>query len=134
MILALAVALSGCAGADPGTTSTTGSAPSNETPNSSGAPDTGAPATEEAGRRIAVSIGDGRVSGDTGRVPVVLGETVTLVVTSDTADEVHVHGYDLSTPVAADRPATLTVTADVPGVFGVELHEAGTVLLSLQVG
>ncbi len=133
MILALAVALSGCAGADPGTTSTTRSAPLTETPKSSGTPDTGTPATEEGGRRIAVSIGNGRVSGDTGRVPVALGETVTLVITSDTADEVHLHGYDVSTPVAADRPATLTLTADVPGVFEVELHEAGTVLLRLEV-
>jgi hypothetical protein len=63
-----------------------------------------------------------------------LGETVTLVITSDAADELHVHGYDLTAAVAADRPTTLTFTVDTPGVFEVELHDAGTALLSLQVG
>jgi heme/copper-type cytochrome/quinol oxidase subunit 2 len=65
---------------------------------------------------------------------VTVGETVTLAVSSDAADEVHVHGYDVTAKVAAGRPATLTFPADVPGVFEVELHEAGTMLLSLQVG
>ncbi len=120
--LLLAVALGGCAGTDPGTAA------------ASAAPAPGIPAPEDAGQRIAVAVDEGRVSGDTGRVPVALGETVTLVVTSDTADEVHVHGYDLTTPVSTDRPATTTFDADVPGVFEVELHEAGTVLLTLQVG
>ena len=74
------------------------------------------------------------MSGDTGRVPVASGEQVTLVVTSDVADEIHVHGYDLTTAIAPSRPAELTFEATVPGVFEVELHEAGTVLLTLQVG
>ena len=136
VLLGAVVTLAGCAaGTEAGTMSAPGSAPASGSPaGSSDAPDTGTPATEEAGRRIAVSIREGRVSGDTGRIPVALGETVSLVITSDTADEVHVHGYDVTAPVAADRPATLTLAADVPGVFEVELHEAGTVLLSLQVG
>ena len=81
-----------------------------------------------------MSVAGGEVSGDTGRVPVALGDTVTLVVTSDAADELHVHGYDLTAAVAADRPTTLSFTADTPGVFEVELHDAGAALLSLQVG
>ena len=68
-------------------------------------------------------------------MPVAVGEHVTLVITSDVADEVHVHGYDLdgrrSSP--GSRPSS-TFDATIPGVFEVELHEAGTLLLSLQVG
>jgi hypothetical protein len=121
------VLLAGCAGTAPAEAE--GGAPA------SGSPPTGsAPATEDAGQRIDVTVAAGRVGGDTGRVPVSLGETVTLTVTGDAADEVHLHGYDLTAPLAPGRPATLTFVADVPGVFEAELHGAGTVLLTLQVG
>ena len=76
----------------------------------------------------------GQVSGDTGRVPVPAGEHVTLVVTSDAPDELHVHGYDLGADLAPGTPATVEFDATIPGVFEVELHDAGTLLLSLQVG
>ncbi|WP_193345672.1 hypothetical protein [Blastococcus saxobsidens] len=55
------------------------------------------------------------------------------MVTSDVADEVHLHGYDVSAPVAPGEPATLTFDATIPGVFELELHEVGEELLSVQV-
>ena len=121
------LALAGCAGTDasPATSpAATAPPPAEET-----APAPGTP----AGQRIEVTVAGGQVSGDTGRVPVAAGEEVTLVVTSDVADEIHVHGYDLTVALAPSRPAQLTFAATVPGVFEVELHEAGTVLLALQV-
>lgn len=78
-------------------------------------------------------VAGGQVTGDTGQVPVTAGEQVTLSITSDVADEVHVHGYDLDAELAAGAPAELTFDATIPGVFEVELHESGTVLLTLQV-
>jgi heme/copper-type cytochrome/quinol oxidase subunit 2 len=66
-------------------------------------------------------------------VPVAHGAHVTLAVTSDVADEVHVHGYDVETELEPGTPAELTFDATIPGVFEVELHESGTVLLTLQV-
>ena len=66
-------------------------------------------------------------------MPVAVGEEVTLVVTSDVADEIHVHGYDLTLALSPSRPTQLSFGATVPGVFEVELHDAGTVLLTLQV-
>jgi heme/copper-type cytochrome/quinol oxidase subunit 2 len=80
-----------------------------------------------------VRVSGGQVSGDTGRVPVPAGEPVTLTITSDVADEVHVHGYDLTAELAPNVAAELTFAATIPGVFEVELHDAGTVLLTLQV-
>jgi heme/copper-type cytochrome/quinol oxidase subunit 2 len=68
-----------------------------------------------------------------GRVPVPAGEQVTLAITSDVADEVHVHGYDLTAALTRGQPTELTFAATIPGVFEVELHDAGTVLLTLQV-
>lgn len=71
---------------------------------------------------VQLTYGDGQVTGVAGRVTVALGSTVTLQVTSDAAEEVHLHGYNLSTPVAAGSPAVPTFTADIPGVFEVELR------------
>jgi heme/copper-type cytochrome/quinol oxidase subunit 2 len=96
-----------------------------------------APAAESTStppdQRIEVEVAGGQVSGDTGRVPVPEGTHVTLVVTSDVADEVHVHGYDVESGLEPGTPAELSFDATIPGVFEVELHESGTVLLTLQV-
>jgi hypothetical protein len=86
-----------------------------------------------AGTVIEVSFAGGQVSGDTGRVKVALGDGVTIKVTSDVAEEVHVHGYDLTQQVAAGETATLTFDATIPGVFEVELERVHKQLLSLQV-
>jgi heme/copper-type cytochrome/quinol oxidase subunit 2 len=83
--------------------------------------------------RIEVRIAGGQVSGDTGRVPVAVGTQVTLVITSDVADQAHLHGYDIEQELTPGEPAEMAFDATIPGVFEVELHEAGTVLLTLQV-
>ncbi len=61
-----------------------------------------------------------------------LGATVDLVVTGDTADQVHLHGYDYYLDVPAGGTATLRFPADIPGVFEVELHD-GLLLTQLEV-
>ena len=134
LALSFVLALAGCAGtAAPAATSPSSASPpaaiESSTPAES-APAAGTP----AGQRIEVTVAGGQVSGHTGRVPVAAGGEVTLVVTSDVADEIHVHGYDLTAAVPPSRPAQLSFAATVPGVFEVELHEAGTALLTLQVG
>jgi hypothetical protein len=125
--LALAAGLSACAGTpapaagDSSSATSTSSAPASASESS-------------AGQRIEVQVAGGQASGDTGRVPVASGEHVTLVITSDVADEVHVHGYDLEAELTPGQPTEIAFDATIPGVFEVELHEAGTLLLSLQVG
>jgi hypothetical protein len=52
-------------------------------------------------------------------------DTVSFVVTSDVPDEVHVHGYELAKPVAPGKPARFSFTAELEGIFEVEIHEAG---------
>jgi heme/copper-type cytochrome/quinol oxidase subunit 2 len=64
---------------------------------------------------------------------VATGSPVTLVVTSDVADEVHLHGYDIEKELTPGTPATLQFTATLSGVFEVELHKANVVLVRLQV-
>ena len=120
----MVLAVAGCAGRTPapdtGTTTTSTSTSSGTT-------------TTAPGQRIEVDVAGGRATGDTGRVPVAAGTAVTLVVTGDVADEVHVHGYDVTADLSPRRPAELGFDATIPGVFEVELHDAGTVLLTLQI-
>lgn len=70
---------------------------------------------------------------DPGRVPVELGHTVRLVITADTTDEVHLHGYDIKASVAPGSPAVLEFVADIPGIFDVELEGTGQEIMQLQV-
>jgi uncharacterized protein YcfJ len=67
------------------------------------------------------------------RVRVDLGQKVRIQVETDRAEEVHVHGYDLKGDVAPGKPAVIDFTANVPGVFEVELEEASLKLFELQV-
>jgi hypothetical protein len=67
------------------------------------------------------------------RVRIDRGQKVRIRVQADRAEEVHLHGYDLSADVAPGRPAVIDFTADAPGVFEVELEQAHLRLVELQV-
>jgi len=125
--------LTGCAGTDEPVPAASSTSSNSSAPASTSASSAAPSAPAVAGQRIEVTVSGGQVSGDTGRVPVPAGEHVALVVTSDAADELHVHGYDLGYDLAPGTPATVEFDATIPGVFEVELHDAGTLLLSLQV-
>ena len=62
-----------------------------------------------------------------------LGEQVSVWVLSDNDDEVHVHGYDLFFTVKAGVPLEISVTAEIPGIFEVELEATHTLLFELVV-
>jgi PBP1b-binding outer membrane lipoprotein LpoB len=61
------------------------------------------------------------------------GDRVVLVVRSDVADEIHLHGYDLSRDVTAGGTARLPFTATLPGRFEVELESRGVQIADLTV-
>jgi len=90
-------------------------------------------ATPPEGHTLRVEVADGRVAEQSGSTEVPLGEQVSLRVECDTADEVHVHGYDAAAPCAPASAAVVEFTADIPGVFEVELENAGLPLLDLTV-
>ncbi len=83
---------------------------------------------------ITIAIADGVVSVDDERPRVSLGDQVELRITADVADEVHVHGYDAMGALEPGIETIVRFTADIPGIFEVELESAGTHLLDLQVG
>jgi plastocyanin len=84
-------------------------------------------------KTIKVAVKGGKVVPSAHREKVPQGDTVRLVVTTDTADEVHVHGYDLKKDVAAGKTGTLEFVANQSGVFEVELEAAALQLLQLEV-
>ncbi|MBE1494517.1 plastocyanin [Amycolatopsis lexingtonensis] len=90
-----------------------------------------APAGEQVARFTVQ--GGKRVAGPD-RVEVSPGRAVRLEVTSDTADELHVHGYDKEVELTAGQRGSVSFTADVPGLFEVELHHSGAKLTQLRVG
>ena len=63
-------------------------------------------------------------SGGARRIEAKKGDFVRLVVESDTADEIHLHGYDITRDVRAGEPARFSFRADVEGIFELESHEA----------
>ena len=62
------------------------------------------------------------------------GDRIRLVVTStDTTDEIHMHGYDKKRNLAPGHPARFDVPAAIDGVFEVELEDAGKQIAELKV-
>ena len=82
---------------------------------------------------IEVTVTGGQPEGGARTESVDVGDEVELRVTADAADEVHVHGYELVLELHPDETATLRFTADLPGRWEVELHEAEVELLQLEV-
>lgn len=120
--------LGGC-GREPGTGGASTAAPVPSGAGSSAAPAPAGPTT----RAISITVRGGTASGETGRVTVPLGTPVTMSVTSDVADEIHVHGYDRKAEIPAGGTASVSFTATVPGVFEAELEQPKLQLLQLQV-
>ena len=127
--LAACCLVGGCGGDDDGgaaaATSTGGGATST----------TGAASTTAgfSGVLVEAKVTGNNVETASRRVRVDLGQKVRVRVEADHAEEVHVHGYDLKADVAPGKPAVIDFTADVPGVFEVELEESGRRLFELQV-
>lgn len=56
-----------------------------------------------------------------------------LVVKSDTADEVHVHGYDVKKDVAKGGAVSFDIPAKIDGAFEIEIENAKQQLAKLTV-
>lgn len=81
---------------------------------------------------IEIEVEEGRVEGPE-TITVAQSETVRFEVETDVVDEVHVHGYDLMFDLEAGQKTLIEFEATIPGIFEVELEDAGLVLTSLEV-
>ena len=87
--------------------------------------------TVEATQQITVR--GGKPGGGVKRLEYNKGERVRFIVTSDTADEVHVHGYDITKEVPAGGSVRFGFPASIEGVFEVELHHSEQQIAELRV-
>ena len=124
--IALLVSVS-CGGGDDSPTVASGTP---ATTSAGGSPTaTGAPAATV----LAATVRGGSVVQGGSRQRATLNEPVTIRVTSDVADEVHVHGYDKRFNVAAGQTGEVTFNATIPGVFEVEFEKSHKVLFTMEV-
>ncbi len=102
-----------------------GNAPAADTA-TGGSPTATTPASPEPARpdvqRIALR--DFKPVGGVKEIKAAKGDTVRIAVAVDHADEIHLHGYDLTREAAPGKPARFKFRADFEGIFELESHEA----------
>ena len=71
-----------------------------------------------------IRVEGGRPVGGVKEIRVRQGDTVRIAVSADAADEIHLHGYDITRRPAPGRPARFVFEANAEGVFDMESHVA----------
>ena len=118
------------------TTSTTSSDSPSPSPSPSGTlPSPSAPMStfDQAAVIIAATVADGKINPSTRTIKAKQGQKVLVTVTSDQADELHIHGYDKEVELQPGKPGSVTFTADTKGTFEIETHESGKLVAKLIV-
>lgn len=133
LALSLALALTACGGDD--TESTDGATATTSSPSESASESPSESASESAqdGTRIEITREGDTFTPMGERVEAPVGEPVTLVITADTAGELHVHSTPEQEVAYEAGTSEHTVTIDRPGVVEVESHEPDVVVLQLEV-
>jgi hypothetical protein len=132
-VAALTLAACGDDGSPQATGTTTTTVPAATATTTGSGTTAGPTTTADSTPTIEVRVVGGKPQGGVRREQVKTGETLVLRVTADVADEVHLHGYDKSAEVAPGKPAQIRFTADIPGVFEVELEQRKQKLIELEV-
>ncbi len=80
-----------------------------------------------------IKVADGAPVGGVERLELSKGDDVRFEVSSDTPEEVHVHGYDVFEEVAPGEEARFDFPAELEGIFEVELEGSHTAIAELRV-
>jgi len=91
------------------------------------------PPTPPAIVQIPIVAQGGKPVGGIKRVTVAKDRVVVLVVRSDVADEVHLHGYNVMRDVEPGTPARLRFRATILGQFEAELEQRGLQIANITV-
>lgn len=90
------------------------------------------PTDSTSGTEIVIAFEGGVPARDIWRQDVPLGDLVSVEVSGDRDEDIHIHGYDLYiTPDEGD--AALEFNALIPGRFEIELEESGRLILEITV-
>jgi len=122
VVLILAFVLLRPGGDDGGSSGSSGSGPSASTPSTTAAP-----------AEKLIRVVNGKPQGGIKTLSFQKGDRIRLRVVSDTADEIHVHGYDLMKDVEKGGTVRFSFPATIEGRFEVELEDAGVQIANLEV-
>jgi hypothetical protein len=87
-----------------------------------------------AGLVVNITIAKGQVTPSNATLQAKVSQPITLRVTSDAVDELHVHSMpDHKFQVAAKANQTFQFSVDVPGNVDVELHHLDRTIATIQV-
>jgi hypothetical protein len=111
------------------------SSESNEASNAGGVtrPGDGPESASMGGKVPTVVIRNGEPVGGIEELEYSAGDEIRFEVSSDVADEVHVHGYDLMQNVAAGGTVSFDFPAEIEGIFEVELEGRKEQIAELRV-
>ena len=74
--------------------------------------------------KFQLQIKGGKPAGGVQNFKVKKGDKVTIVVSADAHDVIHLHGYNIEKDVEPGKPATYKFTANIEGIFEIESHVA----------
>ena len=80
-----------------------------------------------------VTVRNGKPVGGIKKLEYTKGDQVRFRVSSDVADEIHVHGYDFHKDVSAGGSVSFSFPAKIDGVFVIELEGRGEQIAELRV-
>jgi hypothetical protein len=135
-LAAAALLVAGCGGDSTDAAATTDTVATGTFPEAATivtAPTAPATTTTAGPKTITIVVENAAPKGGIKRATVAKGDKVVLVVHSDVADEIHFHGYNLSTDVAAGGVGRIRFVATVPGRFEAELEQRGVQIADLTV-
>lgn len=90
-------------------------------------------ATAPMQKTFALEVKNKKLVGGQQKLQVRQADTVTFLITSDQAEEFHLHGYDKSVDLQKGKQVKLSVKADISGKFSFELEHAKVDLGDLEV-
>jgi len=122
-----AVAVAGCGSGD------SESASSTDTTTTTGTTTTETTTDAVTPTIVPINVVDGQPQGGIVRQTVSKDDQVVLVVSSDVADEIHLHGYDIARNVAAGGTVRLPFKATIPGRFEAELESRSVQIADITV-
>jgi hypothetical protein len=93
----------------------------------------GASSTKAAAKPVKIEIKSGKPVGGIAKITVNKGQPVRFSVTSDVADEVHVHGYNLMKDIPKGGTVSFDFPAQLEGVYEAELENRKEQIVSLRV-
>src|SRR3954465_1399503 len=81
---------------------------------------------------VTIDVKDEKPVGGIQKIDVKKGDPVRFTVDSDSAQEIHVHGYDVHKDVAANGKVSFSFPAKIDGSFVIELEEPGVQIAALN--